>query len=397
MSSQSSADPQRRSRRVVSALVGVAVLFITGCQGGQESPSGAPKATAPVAAVRIQVTPADGTTGVAPDAGVTVRVVGGSLKTVTVTGPGGAKVDGTLGDQGTDWSTREALDLATRYTVVATAVGNGGASKTTTSTFTTATPKKRLHTAIVPLNGETVGAGLPIQVAFNAPVRNREAVERGLVVESTPKVVGAWRWISDDKVRYRPKAYWPAGTKVTLRVRLTGVDAGQGVYGDETRDISFTVGRSVVSVVDAKRLRMTVYVNGKPARTIPVTTGKKGWETRNGVKVALEKYPVKIMDAATVGIPKSSPEYYRLRVRLAVRMTWSGEFVHGAEWSTAAQGRARVSHGCVGMSIPNAKWYFARTLRGDVIKVVNSPTTRKMELDNGFGDWNLSWEQWLVG
>jgi len=336
-------------------------------------------------------------TGVAPTTGVTVRVEGGRLTAVTVTGPGGAKVDGTLGDLGTDWSTAEKLDFATRYAVVATVVNGSGESSTTTSTFTTIAPKKRLHTAVVPLNGETVGVGLPIQVAFNAPVRNRAAVERALVVESTPKVPGAWRWIGDEKVRYRPKEYWPAGTRVTLQVRLRGVDAGDGVYGDEHRDVRFTVGRSVVSVVDAKRLRMTVHINGKPARTIPVTTGKKGWETRNGVKVALEKHAVKIMDGTTVGIPKSSPEYYRLRVRLAVRMTWSGEFVHGAEWSTASQGRARVSHGCVGMSIGNATWYFAQTLRGDVIKVVNSPTTRKMELDNGFGDWNLTWAQWRAG
>jgi lipoprotein-anchoring transpeptidase ErfK/SrfK len=375
------------------------VVLVAGCEAGRESPSEpAAKATAPasVSAVRINVTPADGATRLAPGPGVTVRVDGGSLKAVTVTGPGGEEVDGALDDQGASWSSREQLKFGTRYSVVATATDRGGATRTTRSTFTTVTPRKRLHTAVVPLNGETVGVGLPIQVAFSDPVRNRAAVERSLSVRSTPKVTGAWRWISDEKVRYRPKSYWPAGTKVTLRIRLTGVDAGNGVYGDETRDISFTVGRSVVSVVDAKRLRMTVYIDGKPARTIPVTTGKKGWETRNGIKVALEKYPVKIMDAATVGIPRSSPEYYRLRVRLAVRMTWSGEFVHGAEWSTAAQGRARVSHGCVGMSIPNATWFFGQTRRGDVIHVINSPTTRKMELDNGFGDWNLPWEQWLA-
>jgi lipoprotein-anchoring transpeptidase ErfK/SrfK len=394
-----SSEARPPARRVASALLVVVAVLLVGCEAGPEAPSGsAAKATAraSVSAVRINVTPDDGARGVAPNAGVTVRVDGGSLTAVTVTGPGGDEVAGALGEQGASWSSREQLRFATRYSVVATATDRGGTTRTTRSTFTTVTPRKLLHTAVVPLNGETVGVGLPIQVAFSDPVRNRAAVEHGLSVQSTPKVTGAWRWISDEKVRYRPKSYWPAGTKVTLRIRLTGVDAGNGVYGDETRDISFTVGRSVVSVVDAKRLRMTVYINGKPARTIPVTTGKKGWETRNGIKVALEKHPVKIMDAATVGIPRSSPEYYRLRVRLAVRMTWSGEFVHGAEWSTAAQGRTRVSHGCVGMSIPNATWFFAQTRRGDVIRVINSPTTRKMELDNGFGDWNLPWEQWVA-
>ncbi|NUR29397.1 MAG: L,D-transpeptidase [Catenulispora sp.] len=142
---------------------------------------------------------------------------------------------------------------------------------------------------------------------------------------------------------------------------------------------------------------MTVFRDGKAVRTIPVTIGKKGWETRNGVKVVLEKFPLKVMDGTTVGIPKSSPEYYRLDVKWAVRMTWSGEFVHGAPWSVGAQGTTRVSHGCVGMSLENARWYFDQSTRGDVIKVVGSPTKRSMELDNGFGDWNLSWDAWRAG
>ena len=288
------------------------------------------------------------------------------------------------------------MRFATLYTVTVVAVGDQGAATSSVTTFTTVRPRTKLHTAVVPLDGETVGVGLPIQVAFTAPVIDREAVQRGLAVQSTPAVTGAWRWISDDKVRYRPQEYWPPGTKVTLRIRLRGVSAGAGVYGDEQRTVSFTVGRSVVSVVDARRLRMEVSIDGQVARTIPVTTGKKGWETRNGVKVALEKHSLKLMDGATLGIPVDSPEYYRLPVRWAVRMTWSGEFVHGAGWSTADQGRARVSHGCVGMSLRDAKWFFAQTRRGDVIEVVNSPTDRSMELDNGFGDWNLSWEQWMA-
>jgi hypothetical protein len=49
------------------------------------------------------------------------------------------------------------------------------------------------------------------------------------------------------------------------------------------------------------------------------------------------------------------------------------------------------------MSVSNAEWLFKRTTRGDIIQVVNSPTRRTMELDNGFGDWNLSWSEWTAG
>jgi hypothetical protein len=51
----------------------------------------------------------------------------------------------------------------------------------------------------------------------------------------------------------------------------------------------------------------------------------------------------------------------------------------------------------VGMSLANAKWFYNHTLRGDIVQVVHSPTRRRMELDNGFGDWNLSWVEWTEG
>jgi lipoprotein-anchoring transpeptidase ErfK/SrfK len=390
-------------RRFVSLIAVIAVLFVSGCQdeteagGGAAERTGSPSSPRAPGTARLQVTPADGATRVPPAQGVKVTARGARIGAVTVTDSDGMKVEGEFTADHSGWVARDALDFDTRYTVIATATGRNGEQTTTRSTFTTATPRARLHTAILPLDGETVGVGIPIQVVFSAPVADRAAAERSLAVVSTPTVSGAWHWISDKKVRYRPQTYWPSGTKVTLQVRLRRVDFGNGVYGDERRDVSFKIGRSMISVVDGKRLRMSVFRDGKVIRTMPVTMGKKGWETRNGIKVVLEKYALKVMDGATVGIPRSSPEYYRLDVPWAVRMTWSGEFVHGAPWSVAAQGTTRVSHGCVGMSVDNAKWYFGQTIRGDVIKVVGSPTSRTMELDNGFGDWNLAWDAWRAG
>ena len=109
----------------------------------------------------------------------------------------------------------------------------------------------------------------------------------------------------------------------------------------------------------------------------------------------LEKHVLKVMDSATVGIPKGSPDYYKLDVPYALRVTWSGEFVHAAPWSTANQGLANVSHGCVGMSLSNAIWLFNLTTVGDVVKVINSPRT--LEPGNGYTDWNVPWKQWRKG
>lgn len=379
-------------RHTVAGLFAAAALLLSGCSGGSDLGGG--KAAAPA---HIVVTPRNGATDVGPADPVKVTAQAGQLTAVTMRGADGTKISGKLAADRSSWSSRGVLAFDTRYTVTATATNADGAPTTSRAAFTTVEPEEKLHTAVVPLRGETVGIGLPIQVQFSAPVTNRAAVERNLVVESNPAVVGSWHWINSEKVRYRPMDYWPAGTQVTLHIRLQGVDAGDGVWGDEERDIPFTIGRAVRSVVDAKALRMKIYIDGKLARTVPVTTGKKGFETRNGIKVVLEKYKLKVMDARTVGISPDNPDYYRLDVHWAIRVTWSGEFVHGAEWSTAAQGRERVSHGCVGMSLSNAEWLFKRTTRGDIIQVVNSPTRRTMELDNGFGDWNLSWSEWTAG
>jgi len=158
--------------------------------------------------------------------------------------------------------------------------------------------------------------------------------------------------------------------------------------------VKFETGASMVSTVDVNKHQMVVKRDGKVWATIPVTTGKGGFLTRSGTKVISEKYTMKVMDAATTGISQGSSEYYRLDVPYAMRVTNSGEFVHAAPWSTGSQGSANVSHGCVGMSMTNAKRLFYNTLVGDV-KVVGSP--RELEPGNGWTDWNVSWKDWLKG
>ena len=102
------------------------------------------------------------------------------------------------------------------------------------------------------------------------------------------------------------------------------------------------------------------------------------------------------MNAATIGVSESDPEYYNLsNVQYALRVTYSGEFLHAAPWSIGSQGSANVSHGCVGMSLADAQWLYDRTSRGDVVEVTGS--NRSMTLENGYGDWNLSPADWKSG
>jgi hypothetical protein len=61
------------------------------------------------------------------------------------------------------------------------------------------------------------------------------------------------------------------------------------------------------------------------------------------VKVIIEKFRQKRMNSETVGIAPDDPEYYDIDdVEYAMRVTYSGEFIHAAPWSVGSQGYANV-------------------------------------------------------
>jgi lipoprotein-anchoring transpeptidase ErfK/SrfK len=142
--------------------------------------------------------------------------------------------------------------------------------------------------------------------------------------------------------------------------------------------------------------QMKVYSNDKLLRTIPVTTGQPGFITRSGIKVIVEKDEKHTMNSETIGIPKGDPNYYNMKdVQWAMRMTYSGEFIHAAPWSVGSQGHENVSHGCTGMSTENADWLFHLSQIGDVVDEFG--TDRPMEVTNGYGDWNMSYKDYQKG
>ena len=387
------------------ALTAVALVsslaLLTGCTSTPSASGPAAQAAvdagdAPkVSAATIDVTPASASVDVPVDQPVTVTAAAGKLTAVTLTDQKDRTVAGAMSADGASWTSTDPLRIAYHYRLVAAAVDSDGVTKERSAFFATVAPRKVLETSISPLGGQSVGVGMPIIVRFNTTVRDRAAVEQALTVTSSKPAEGAWSWVSDTEVHYRPKEFWPAYSDVKLDVNLKNVNAGKGVWGMANRTVKFHTGSSMVSVVDVDRHTLTVYRNGKKTRVIPVTTGKAEFLTRNGIKVILEKHTMKIMDSTTVGIPKSSPEYYRLEVPYAMRVTWSGEFVHAAPWSTGDQGRDNVSHGCVGMSMSNAIWLFNQSTVGDIVKVVGS--SRPLEPGNGYTDWNVSWSDWLAG
>jgi lipoprotein-anchoring transpeptidase ErfK/SrfK len=341
-------------------------------------------------AATVQTVPAAGAASVRPDKPVTVTASSGALKDVTLRDAEGDKVAGTFNGEKSVWTSAPQLKPGAKYTLTGTAEGSDGKSVPINSTFKTVATANKLKASVAPLNGETVGVAMPIQIFWNKAVTDRAAVEKRLTVKTSVPVDGSWHWVNSKQVNYRPKVYWPAGTKVSVDIAIQGVNAGGTTWGAASRKIDFSIGKSVITKIDVKKHTMAVTINGKLARNIPITAGKDGFTTRSGVKVIQEKFATKRMDARTVGIKPGDPEYYDIHdVKWAQRVTNSGEFIHGAPWSSGSQGSENVSHGCVGMSLKDGQWYFAQTLRGDPVVVTG--TTRKMEPGNGWTDWNESW------
>lgn len=411
MSERPARIPRPRTRRG-AALVALAVSLplLAACDGaaggagagaaGGAGTTAAAGESAPQARIATNVR---GGRPVPVDRLVEVTATEAALRSVTLVPVGGAteeagRVTGQVSEDGSTWRAEDRLEPGTAYVLRTRAEDAAGDRVVQATRFRTVdlTLDQQTYPSLAPLDGETVGVGMPVVLTFDVPVTDRASIEEHLSVDARPAQPGTWHWLSDTEVHYRPKRYWKPGTEVSVDVDVNSVPAGGGVYGQLSRTIGFTVGDAHVYRVDARSHQMKVFSNGELLRTIPVTTGKPGFTTRSGTKVIMEKFDVKRMNSETVGIAAGSAEAYDIDdVQWAMRLTHSGEFIHAAPWSVGSQGYANVSHGCTGLSTADAGWLYAMSRRGDVVEYVG--TDRPMTLDNGYGDWNASWADYRKG
>ncbi len=319
-----------------------------------------------------------------------------TLRSVKVTSAAG-DVPGEVSADGSTWTAGDRLEPGTTYTMTTVADDDNGEEVRVRKTFTTQalTLDEQTYPSVAPLEGETVGVGMPVIVTFDVPVTDRAEFEKNMTVTSKPAQPGSWYWLSDNEAHWRPKAYWKAGTDVSVDIDVNGVRAGNGIYGQEDREVDFEIGDAHIYRVDMKTHQMRVLSNGKLLRTIPITTGEQpAFTTRSGIKVIMEKFDSKRMNSETVGIT-GADAYDIDNVQWAMRVTNSGEFIHAAPWSVGSQGYANVSHGCTGMSTENAGWLYAMSVRGDVVEYTG--TDRSIEPGNGYSDWNVDYSEYKKG
>ena len=386
---------------VALLLAGTAACSSSGGHGS--GGSGGSGGSSDTAAATISVTLAKDASGdVIPDQPVRIAVKGGTLASVTVDDSKGDVVPGTL-DAGTGtWTPNSPFAVGVAYTLNASAAPSGQGGKPTTDRvgFTVETPgggSSMLLDSITPEKDAVVGVAMPVSVVFSNPVADsaRAAVQKQLKVTTSIPVTGAWHWFSSTRADWRPESYWKTGTQVTVDADLDGVSDGNGRIGIHDYEHKFTIGSDVEAVVDAPAHTMKVTQDGKLLRTLTVDTGAAGFQTWGGTMAVIDKQATVEMTSCSVGIQctPGAPNYYDLKLPWDVHLTFSGTYVH---YSTGDQDPGdSTSHGCVHLSLADAKWFYGVVKQGDPVTVTGVP--KNADPDNGYADFNLSWAQWTAG
>ncbi|MDH6128039.1 Ig-like domain-containing protein [Kitasatospora sp. GP82] len=294
-------------------------------------------------------------------------------------------------------SKRMAAGTLVLTTAVVGAVVGGGAG-TAAAAQPVAAPRQDAGPYDNVESGSTYGIGMIVSLNFRKAVKNRAAVDKGISFDTSDGSKVKGHWFGGNRVDFRPENFWKPGTKVTVHYRLKNVEVAPGIYGGVDSDQTFTIGRDQRTTVDATADTMKVARNGRTVSTVPITAGKAGFDSWNGIMVIEEKdehVEMKSPDGAGKG------DQYDLKdVPHAMRLTDTGTFVHGNSWATDAMGHYNASHGCIGVADTrygnensNAGKFFHSSLIGDPVTVVRSKGA-KVAPDNGLSGWNLAWSKW---
>jgi lipoprotein-anchoring transpeptidase ErfK/SrfK len=392
----------RRILLILAVIIVGSLGVVTAASGGQlpvgtrtagpDDPGGSdPQApAAPMATVAY--TPAANASAVPPTEPATATVTNGKFTEVKLTNAKGEAVEGELNADKTTWTSTEPLGYDGTYTWSGSAAGSDNVPAPVAGSFSTVKPKKVVRGTINIGDDRTVGVAAPIRVQFNDHVKDKAAVEKALSVETSKPVTGSWAWLPDEgggsRVDYRTKEYWPSGTQVTVKANLYGVNYGDDKYGAATITSKFSIGRSQIVKADASSYHVVILRDGQQVADYPASYGLESdpaRNTRSGVHVVTEKFTDKRMVSEKYG--------YDLIEKWAVRISNNGEFLHANPASAGAQGSANVSHGCINLSIENAKAYYDTAMYGDPVEVTGTGV-QLSPADGDIADWTYSWEQW---
>lgn len=415
----------RRHGRFVTAaiVVSAAAIVLSSCTsggttdqpasnaGGSPSASGSSAATSAVAAPAAVITASSGKK-VSPADPVVVSIANGTLSAVKLVNPDGKSVDGAMSGDKKSWRTIENLGYGKAYKLTAAGANADGRAVTKSSTVETVEPDTFTMPQITDAygtsigKGKTYGVGMLVRVHFDEGVNKKQA-EQSLSVTTTPKVAGGWYWRDNQNAWWRPQAYYPEGTKVSVKADVYGKKLGDGLYGQDDKSASFTIGQKRVSIASGKKhhVEVKVYWDGKLKRTMPTSMGKGGYEpgndsinywTMKGTYTVINHENPAIMSSSSFGVAKGSSNFYEdVKVPYSTKVSTDGIYLHEKNDTAWAQGDVNVSHGCLNLVHKHAKWFFEHSRVGDIVQMVKTggPT---ISFDQG-GQWSVPWSEWAKG
>lgn len=367
--------------------------LLAACSGN--SPVSGPAEQGPPAP-KVTFEPAADAEDVLPTAPAGVKVSDGWFQRVSLTNANGKVVAGKFNSDRTAFTVTEPLGYDATYTWAGSVVGQDGTSEQVQGKFTTVTPQKQVSGQFQLADGQTVGVAAPIILQFDAVIddKYRATVEKALQVTTMPAVEGGWAWLPDEaggsRVHWRPREYYPAGAKVSVKAPLYGVSFGDGAYGAADSTLDIEIGRRQLVKADAASHRIQVLDgSGAVIMDFPCSYGEGDLDrnvTRSGIHVVSEKYEDFWMSNPAAG-------YSNVHERFAVRISNNGEFIHCNPNSVGAQGNTNVTNGCINLNLENSQQYFHSAIYGDPVEVTGTRIDLSYS-DGDLWDWAVEWNEW---
>jgi lipoprotein-anchoring transpeptidase ErfK/SrfK len=276
-----------------------------------------------------------------------------------------------------------------------TSSGATTAASSASSSASTAAAKP-VHVSLNLGDGGQVGVGMPIIATFKTKITSGVAFQQATkVTVNGAAVPAAWYFEYSDPAsghvmegHLRTQNYWPGHAHIHVDLPVKGLSAGKGLAFDDSLTLDFSTGSQNISTVDDVAHTLTLRVDGALEGTYPISLGASNTPTLSGTKVIMEK---------GVSICMSGPGYDECGIKYTQRLTYGGEYLHSAPWNVynITHG-VDSSNGCTNLLPNDAQKLYGLLEIGDVVIYPNA-NGGKMQLGQGYGDWNVPWSQWQTG
>jgi lipoprotein-anchoring transpeptidase ErfK/SrfK len=318
------------------------------------------------------------------------------------------------------WAAVAALAVAGALALSACSSSNKGSGTAVTSTGANGKPtvvttskappaakqKVPVHVAVNISDGTQVGVGMPYIATFGKVkiTDGRQLQAATTVTVNDQKVDAAWYCEYSDPVNgylmechLRTKTYWPAHAQIHVELALKGKSAGgvprhpsQEYVFDNSLTSDFETGDARIVTVSNTDHTVTITDDGKVWKQFPTSLGAPDTPTKRGIKVIMEQ-------VKTVCMHDIQGTYNECGIKWDSRVTYDGEYLHAAPWNTYNIDHGiNSSNGCTNLHPADALEAYNFLKVGDPVEYPDA-TGPRMQMGQGFGDWNVTWGLWQTG